>query len=112
MVYQSFRRYVCFQPLEGWGGFCSWLATGGAAGSHSIPVWLSFIGVIAMLNGVFNLLPLGGLNGGHLIWLLIEKTSDPAKAERWIIRYTLISVIFLFAVYLRVLCADVIWFFR
>ncbi|MBR9801275.1 hypothetical protein GYB59_06070 [bacterium] len=106
---QAIRRYVLFQPLDGWGGFCGWLITGGAAGARSISMWLSFIGLIALLNGVFNLLPFGGLNGSHVIRVLLEMVVDADVAERSYTRYTILTILFLFAVQIRIIYADVIW---
>ena len=109
---QAFPRFLLFQPLDGWGGFCGWLITGGTIGSQSISMWLTFLGLAAMLNGVFNLLPLCGLNGFQIIRLLSETVLAKDFVEKWLTRYLYVTFFFVIAVGVRILYADVVWLLR
>lgn len=110
---QFVQRFLLFQPLDGWGGFCGWMVTGGAAGAYSVSLWLTYVGLIAVLNGCLNLLPLGGLSGSHVVWVLLESLYEQDKARNIFTVYSLISVLFLFATCcIRVIYADVIWIIR
>jgi membrane-associated protease RseP (regulator of RpoE activity) len=98
--------------LNGWGGIYSWLVTGGAAGSHSSEVWYSVIGLIALLNGIFNLLPLAGLNGSHVVVVALEAIFERQAAEIWFLRYALLTYPLVLSVLIRMLYADVMWIVR
>ena len=43
---------------------------------------LRFIGVISLALGVFNLLPLLPLDGGHILFALVEKLKGSRRAAR------------------------------
>lgn len=106
---QAFKRYVLFQPLSGWGGYCGWMVTGGSAGAVSLSHWLTFVGMIAALYSLFNLMPLGGLNGGHVLRFLIEPAMNRGLFEKWFLRYLVVSIVFLIVVFIRMMYADVPW---
>jgi len=57
-----------------------------------------------------NLLPLGGLSGSHVVWVLLESLYEQDKARNIFTFYSLISVLFLFATCcIRVIFADLMW---
>lgn len=54
----------------------------GQAASQGFAAFLSFIGLISINLGVFNLLPIPALDGGRLVFVLIEAIRDkPIKIE-------------------------------
>ncbi|MDI6605956.1 MAG: site-2 protease family protein, partial [Candidatus Omnitrophota bacterium] len=64
----------------------------------------NFIGIISVSLALFNLLPLPVLDGGHILFLAIEKIRGKAlsiKAERIVtqIGLTIIISLFLFVTY-------------
>jgi regulator of sigma E protease len=71
---------------------------------QGITALLNFIGIISVSLALFNLLPLPVLDGGHILFLAIEKLRGRAlsiKAERIIthIGLTIIISLFLFVTY-------------
>ena len=71
---------------------------------QGITALLNFIGIISVSLALFNLLPLPVLDGGHILFLAIEKIRGKAlsiKAERIItqIGLTIIISLFLFVTY-------------
>lgn len=74
-------------------GEMSWRMLGGpvtiadAAGQSAKLGWLSYIGFLAMLSvslGVLNLLPVPVLDGGHLMYYLVELIRGEPLSERWV----------------------------
>ena len=67
------------------------------AASYGLGFFLYFIGMIAVFIAIFNLFPIPALDGGKLIFLLIEKIRGKpvsVKVEQWI---TLIFFVILIA---------------
>jgi regulator of sigma E protease len=57
------------------------------AASYGAGFFLYFIGVISVLVAIFNILPIPALDGGKLIFLIIEKIKGSpisVKVEQWI----------------------------
>ena len=57
------------------------------AASHGIGFFLYFIGMISVFIAIFNLFPIPALDGGKLVFLLIEKIKGKpvsVKVEQWI----------------------------
>lgn len=60
--------------------------TGGELFNSGLISFLTFTAVVSMSLGVLNFLPLPGLDGGHLLFLLIEKIRGKAVSmtiQRW-----------------------------
>jgi regulator of sigma E protease len=82
-----------------WGmltGEASWTQLGGpiaiaeGAGQSMHLGWQSFVSYLALLSvslGVFNLLPIPALDGGHLLYYLYEFLVGRAPAKRWVILF-------------------------
>jgi regulator of sigma E protease len=45
--------------------------------------FLSFLALVSISLGVLNLLPIPVLDGGHLLYYLVEATTGKAVSERW-----------------------------
>ncbi|KVE27396.1 RIP metalloprotease RseP [Burkholderia singularis] len=45
--------------------------------------FLSFLGLVSISLGVLNLLPIPVLDGGHLLYYLVEAATGKAVSERW-----------------------------
>lgn len=69
------------------------------------------MGLIAVFNGVFNLLPFGGFNGASVLGILFERIVGKRRSEPLIIRYFILTLVLTFAICGRIVYADVIWFF-
>jgi len=65
-------------------------------------VLLRFVAVVSLALGVFNLLPLLPLDGGHIVFALIEKVKrSPVSATTYerasMVGFVLIMLVFVFA---------------
>lgn len=61
--------------------------------------WLTFINLLALLSimlGVMNLIPIPGLDGGHIIFILYEIVSGRKPSDNFLITTQIIGMIFLF----------------
>jgi regulator of sigma E protease len=74
--------------------------------------FLSFMAFISINLGVFNLLPIPVLDGGHLVFLGLEglRGGKPVPAS-WRIRLTQVGMVFLLALVVLVLYNDVLRLF-
>ena len=71
------------------------------AASYGIGFFLYFIGTICVLIAIFNLFPIPALDGGKLVFLLIEKIKGKpvsVKVEQWItlVCFTILILLSLF----------------
>lgn len=69
---------------------------------------LYFTAILSIFIGLFNLLPIPALDGGHIIILIIEKLrGKPLEAEKinliYLIGISIIMIIFIFATYKDIL---------
>ena len=87
----------------------------GTIGSLFAPVWdwHSFWNMSAFLSvilAVMNLLPIPGLDGGHILFLLIEWISGKPLPIKWQMRIQIIGMIFLIALMLYANIMDIFRF--
>lgn len=77
-------------------GLVSWDQLGGPvaiaemAGQSLHVGWVAFVSYLALLSvslGVFNLLPIPMLDGGHLMYYLYEFIAGKAPPTRWLLRF-------------------------
>lgn len=106
---EFFGRMAFFRSFEGWGGYCSWIAMSGWAGSQSFSTWLALIGLLSLLTCTMNLLPIGASCGMALVRLLVEMSFGEDVAEKWNIRLLIVTLPALFALLGRILVADYFW---
>ncbi|MEK7376959.1 MAG: site-2 protease family protein, partial [Candidatus Margulisiibacteriota bacterium] len=88
-------------PLAGLAGPLGIAQFSGQAASQGFPSLLFFIGLISINLGVFNLLPLPALDGGRLVFILIEAVRGkpiPIERENKIHQWGLIALLLLAAV--------------
>jgi len=75
--------------------------------------WEQFIGFMMMISislGIFNLLPVPVLDGGHLLFLLIEKIKGKPVSERTFVVAQYVGMVFLIGLVLFVTHNDVVRF--
>lgn len=78
------------------GGPISIFQASASAFEKGIPVYLNFLGLISVMLAVLNTLPIPGLDGGHLLMLVIEKIIRrpvPLRVELLIYRLGFIALI-------------------
>lgn len=67
---------------------------------------IRFAALISLNLAVFNLLPVPGLDGGKLLWLLLEKICP--RSVRWLVPATLVGMALLVGLMLYVTVLDAI----
>lgn len=104
-------RVITWQSLEGWGGYIAWLITCTEASQYSLSAWSTCFGAVVLWLGLMNLLPVIPLNGGHLLFNLLEVVSGRRlDAIRVLATYVGILCILLF--FARLVQADALWLAR
>ena len=76
--------------MEGLSGPVGMAAMAGQAASRGILSLFYFAGALSMSLGIMNLLPLPGLDGGHLVMLLIESTRKKHLSP---VAYQIVTVV-------------------
>ncbi|MEQ8786741.1 MAG: site-2 protease family protein [Pirellulaceae bacterium] len=102
-------RYFFIESLQGCGGWIGFFATCGAVAKQSLVGWLTCFGCGAIINGWVNLLPIPVLNGGRLLFLLLEiaiRSPAPMKVETLL---SLLGFLVVCVLFLRIVAADLFW---
>ncbi|KAF1055799.1 MAG: Regulator of sigma-E protease RseP [Burkholderia gladioli] len=55
----------------------------GKSARLGLSAFLSFLALVSISLGVLNLLPIPVLDGGHLLYYLVEAATEKAVSERW-----------------------------
>jgi membrane-associated protease RseP (regulator of RpoE activity) len=102
------RRLFLFESLDGRAYLVGFFVTSGLAAEISVSAWMTMMASLALFNGVFNLLPLPVLNGGHLVFLLIESLIGRAR-ESVLVGSMYIGLLFVLVMFGRLVWADCVW---
>lgn len=78
-----------------------------SAAAQGLVYLLYFMGSLSVSLFVLNLLPIPVLDGGHLLFLLIEKIKGSALSEKWKDRMTQVGLVLLVALMVFVVVQDV-----
>jgi membrane-associated protease RseP (regulator of RpoE activity) len=107
---ESVNKYILFRPLDGWGGPVGTALTCGASGRHAAHTWMTLVGALVLLMGLYNLIPLPVLNGGNVVITLVEWViRRPIRESRPMVFATFCGLIVALIVFGRLLVADAIW---
>lgn len=87
----------------------------GSIGNLFPPVWdwrafWSMTALLSVILSVMNLLPIPALDGGHIVFLLIEMITRRKMKEQWLIRAQLIGMFLLFALMIYANVKDLVRF--
>lgn len=94
--------------LQSIAGPISLMATAGKAFSYGLVSFLFFIAILSLAIGIINLVPIPGLDGGHIFLLLVEKIrGKPMSVAAQVLAYRL-GMIFLCVIVAQVLITDVL----
>jgi regulator of sigma E protease len=104
-------RALTFQSLEDWGGLAGFFVTAGSVATVSFFGWVIMITVLALTNGVCNLLPIPNSNGGHLVFLAFEVLAKRRVSLRLQEILFSVGLLYTLVVFLRVAWADVVWLY-
>jgi len=72
MIFTSLKTLVQTRSIEGLGGPVMIFAQGTAAAHYGFITFLHFLGLFSLSLAIFNLLPIGALDGGQLLFATIE----------------------------------------
>lgn len=78
--------------------------------SVGITAYLFFLGMLSLNLGIMNLLPIPVLDGGHLIFLAIEKVKGSPVSSKIQERFYQIGALLLFCLMIIVIMSDIISF--
>jgi regulator of sigma E protease len=81
----------------------------GQAARAGVPTFLEFMAFVSISLGVFNLLPIPVLDGGHLVFLLLEgmRGGRPVSVA-WRLRLTQLGMVLLLALVVLVVYNDIL----
>jgi membrane-associated protease RseP (regulator of RpoE activity) len=102
-------RLLTFQSLEGWSGPVGGCITCGIVAEQSIWCWVSLLGVLGVLLGVMNLLPIPAMNGFHAIGALGAAITGRRAPENVQVAMQLVGVLFTIVIGVRCLALDAVW---
>ena len=77
--------------------------------------WNRFLNIMAMLSimlGVMNLLPIPGLDGGHILFTLYEMVTRRKPSDRFMVIAQMVGMILLFALMFLAFGNDISRLFR
>lgn len=72
--------------------------------------WYSFLNIIALLSimlGVMNMIPIPGLDGGHILFVLYEMISGRKPSDRFLIAAQMIGMVLILALMFLALGNDI-----
>ncbi len=105
------KRLVTFQSLEGWGGYVAAMVTIGRAGQESIWHWCTLLGVLALVLGLINLLPMPMLNGFQIIIALFGQAAKSQRGVKVQAVCLYVGLLVLTVLFCRVAWLDFRWVF-
>ncbi|MGL6097885.1 MAG: site-2 protease family protein [Fimbriiglobus sp.] len=104
-------RLLTFRSLGEQGGYVAVGSTMARAGADSPWAWATILGLVAIGCGVFNLAPVPGLNGGHLVFLALEAVAGRRTAESVSLPLLWVGLLYVMIVMGRLFVADVQWLY-
>lgn len=72
MIIQSLVTLVKNRSMDGLGGPVAIFAQGTAAANYGFIYFLQFLGLLSLSLAIFNMLPIGALDGGQILFATIE----------------------------------------
>lgn len=102
LIYEGLKKLVSgeIKPQEGIGGPLTIGAIMAEAATSGFDVWLSILIVITINLAILNLLPIPGLDGGHILFMIVDeiylritKRRIPERAMIWILMFGIFIII-------------------
>ena len=72
--------------------------------------WYRFLNILALLSimlGVINLVPIPGLDGGHILFTLYEMISGRKPSERFLVAAQMLGMILIFGLMILAIGNDI-----
>lgn len=103
-------RLITPREFDGWGGPVALLVTAGRVGASSILGWVTLIGLVSMVLGGFNLLPIPPLNGFHILRILASVVAgNRSCSDETITSIYKYGLLFLLLLFVRMIWLDAEW---
>ncbi|MEO0201303.1 MAG: site-2 protease family protein, partial [candidate division WOR-3 bacterium] len=106
LIYESLKKLASgeVKPQESIGGPLTIGAVMAEAATSGFDVWLSILIVITINLAILNLLPIPGLDGGHILFMIVDEIylritgrRIPERAMLWILMFGIFVIILLSA---------------
>jgi regulator of sigma E protease len=94
--------------LQSLGGPITIFETAGEAFNSGLVAFMSFLAFLSISIGVINLLPIPGLDGGHLLIQVIESVIRRPLPSHYVLLLFRLGFIFIFFVLIRALMNDIL----
>lgn len=102
-------RLVTFQSLEGWGGYVGMFITSGLVGELSAWAWLTCMGAVVLLFGLWNLAPIPVFNGFHFLTFVYEALVGRPLPLGFLASAHYLGLLTFFILFIRSVWIDVRW---
>lgn len=102
-------RLVTFQSLEQWGGYFGFVVTAGVIGAHSGWAWFSAVGVVLLMLGLLDWLPINVGGGWHFICALYQYLFGQELAESIRMAITTLLFVATLVLLIRMYWIDLRW---
>ncbi|MFT3742062.1 MAG: RIP metalloprotease RseP [Gammaproteobacteria bacterium] len=97
--------------FRGIGGPISIYETTSLAFSQGLPIYLGFLGILSVMLACVNILPIPGLDGGHLLFYVFEAILGRPLSLRWQMLILRLGFIVLILIMVQATVNDVLrWF--
>lgn len=94
--------------LQSLGGPITIFETAGQALNGGLLIFLGFLAFLSISIGIINLLPIPGLDGGHLVFQTIEAISGKPIPEKWLLLFYRLGFILILFVLIQSFINDVL----
>jgi regulator of sigma E protease len=94
--------------LKSLGGPITIFETAGTALNNGILAFLSFLAFLSISIGIINIIPIPGLDGGHLLFQTIETIIRRPIPERTLVLFYRFGMLFLLIIMIQALVNDVL----
>ena len=106
-VYRFLRHLGTQISLRGLGGPVAIAQQAGQAASQGLPELLLFLTMLSANLAVINFLPIPILDGGHMVFLVLEGILKRPVSERVVIAFHYAGFLFIISLMLFVLSLDI-----
>lgn len=97
--------------LHSLGGPITIFETAGAALNYGIIPFLAFLAFLSISIGIINLLPIPGLDGGHLVLQVVELISGKPVPEKVLLLLLRLGLIFILVILIQAIANDLLRMF-
>lgn len=93
--------------LQSLGGPITIFESAGNALNHGLIAFTSFLAFLSISVGIINILPIPGLDGGHLLFQAIEAITRRPLPQKYIMLFFRLGLVILFLMMIQALANDI-----